>query len=205
MISARAIVMLSALATALLASACAEPWRPRWAVPAAAPATEAAPAGPPVIAAPQAPPPATAPKPPPVKAARLEAPETPREAPETPREAPETPPIEATRLEAPETPPEAPATPPVNDDPSQVMGLDGPALEALLGRPGFVRAEPPAQVWQYRGKDCVLDVFLYTGAGGPSHRVTYYEVRGGTGDPAARRRCFRALLEARGPKARGPA
>ena len=102
-------------------------------------------------------------------------------------------PIEVARLPAP-TPPPPPST--LNDDPSRLMGLDGAALGALLGRPALRRVEPPAEVWQYRGERCVLDVFLYApGAGGP-HVVTYYEIRGD--DAPGRRRCLRGLLLASG-------
>ena len=88
------------------------------------------------------------------------------------------------------------ATPPdVDDDPEQIMGLDSAALEALLGEPGFRRDEPPAQVWQYHGQGCVLDVFLYTDDAAENYRVTYYEIRGD--DAGARRRCLRGLLVAR--------
>jgi hypothetical protein len=35
------------------------------------------------------------------------------------------------------------------------------ALIARLGKPDFTRNDPPAEIWQYRGSTCVLDVFLY--------------------------------------------
>ncbi|MFQ5958078.1 MAG: hypothetical protein ACE5LF_01790 [Alphaproteobacteria bacterium] len=89
-------------------------------------------------------------------------------------------------------------TPPLNDDPKQVMGLDDTALEALIGPPGLRRDEPPAQVWQYRGESCVLDVFLYPDDEAEPHRVVYYEIRGDGDGALARRRCFRALLQGHG-------
>ena len=45
--------------------------------------------------------------------------------------------------------------------PADLVGLDGPALEHLLGKPGLVRRDYPAEVWQYRNPGCVLDVYLY--------------------------------------------
>ena len=87
--------------------------------------------------------------------------------------------------------------PPLNDDPDQVMGLDDEALEALIGPPGLRRDEHPAQVWQYRGESCVLDLFLYPDDEAEPHRVVYYEIRGDDDGALARRRCFRALLRAR--------
>jgi hypothetical protein len=59
--------------------------------------------------------------------------------------------------------------------PSDLVGLDGPELEHLLGAPGLVRRDYPAEVWQYRNPACVLDVYLY-----PDHdrlTVTHAEAR----------------------------
>jgi hypothetical protein len=39
--------------------------------------------------------------------------------------------------------------------------LSTQALVARLGEPDFTRRDPPAEIWQYRGSTCVLDVFLY--------------------------------------------
>ena len=89
--------------------------------------------------------------------------------------------------------------PDIDDDPGQVMDLEDAALEALLGEPGFRRAELNAQVWQYLGESCVLDVYLYSDGAAAPYRVTYFEVRAdgaGAGDDQGRR-CFRGLLLAR--------
>ena len=89
-----------------------------------------------------------------------------------------------------------PEAAPIDDDPAQLMALDRAALEALLGPPGLLREEPPAEVWLYQGTGCALHVFLYPERDGAPHRVTYYEVRGGGGGSAAERRCLRGLLAA---------
>lgn len=89
-----------------------------------------------------------------------------------------------------------PEAEPIDDDPAQLMALDRAALEALLGPPGLLREEPPAEVWLYQGTGCALHVFLYSERAGAPHRVTYYEVRGGGGG-AAERRCLRGLLIAK--------
>lgn len=65
--------------------------------------------------------------------------------------------------------------PPPALSPDELLGLDGPALEARLGPPELVRNEAPAQIWQYRSETCVFDVFLYPSAG--INRVTYLEAR----------------------------
>lgn len=67
---------------------------------------------------------------------------------------------------------EAPAAEPAVARISELPVLTGmgPAeLVALLGEPDFRRSEPPAELWQYRSADCVLDVFLY--ADGDRYRV----------------------------------
>jgi len=43
----------------------------------------------------------------------------------------------------------------------KLMGLAGPELIAIFGEPDFRRTEPPAELWQYRSTNCVLDLFLY--------------------------------------------
>jgi hypothetical protein len=94
--------------------------------------------------------------------------------------------------------PEVAALPPepeIDDDPDRLIGLDPGALSALLGQPGLIRRESPAQVWQYRGVDCVLDVILYQEA--ESARVTYVEARDGKGRRSESRLCLNQLLRAR--------
>lgn len=80
--------------------------------------------------------------------------------------------------------------PDIDDDPGQLIGLAGPDLTELLGEPGFRREDADAQIWQYGGGDCALDIYLYRGGEAMPHRVTYYEFRGGGGG----RPCLRALL-----------
>jgi hypothetical protein len=48
-------------------------------------------------------------------------------------------------------------------------------IVALLGQPDFRRSDPPAEIWQYRRADCILDIFLYADAG--AYRVLYSETR----------------------------
>jgi hypothetical protein len=60
-------------------------------------------------------------------------------------------------------------------DIEKLRGLTAAQLAELLGEPDFVRPEPPAMVWQYRGSECVLDVFLYRGA--DEFRIAYAETR----------------------------
>jgi hypothetical protein len=103
--------------------------------------------------------------------------------------------------ETPEAPPTSPSMPysgvavlpPVNDDPQQLMGLDRDALNEKLGEPSLIRRDGDAEVWQYRGENCVLDLFLY----GPVKKVELVDLRNrGEGDEEAVRNCFVGLLRA---------
>ncbi|KIL98149.1 hypothetical protein CCC_01210 [Paramagnetospirillum magnetotacticum MS-1] len=70
--------------------------------------------------------------------------------------------------------------------PSALKGLSAANAERALGKPAFVRRDPPAEIWQYRVKVCTLDLFLYDEDGRMT--VSHYAVRtpGGTsmGDAA---------------------
>jgi hypothetical protein len=53
-------------------------------------------------------------------------------------------------------------------------------VEALVGGPDFRRVEPPAELWQYRTADCVVDLFFY--GKGDNRRVVRADGR--SRDPA---------------------
>ncbi|MCH7710063.1 MAG: hypothetical protein IH903_00340 [Proteobacteria bacterium] len=110
-------------------------------------------------------------------------------APEAPAKAkkniPETPPPPETRT--------ANVAPPVN--PRRIMGLTRAQLSDLLGKPHFRRRDVPAEIWQYRHPECILDVFLYQS--GDDYRVLHFEMRQGKAEAASRTRCLAAHLNAR--------
>lgn len=94
--------------------------------------------------------------------------------------------------------PEVAALPPepvIDDDPDRLLGLGPFGLDALLGTPRLVRQEAPAQIRQYHGDDCVLDVVLYPEPAG--ERVAYVEARDGDGNLSPARACLNQLLRAR--------
>jgi hypothetical protein len=64
-----------------------------------------------------------------------------------------------------------------------LVGADPAKLEQWLGKPGLVRLDDPAQVWQYRGQGCVVDVYLYPSGDGMA--VSHAEARSQkyAGDP----------------------
>lgn len=69
----------------------------------------------------------------------------------------------------------APPPPPGGLAPSALKGMSGAAVTHVLGKPSFVRRDPPAEIWQYRVKVCTLDLFLYEEKGRLS--VGHYAVR----------------------------
>ncbi|EKV30396.1 hypothetical protein C882_4355 [Caenispirillum salinarum AK4] len=63
-------------------------------------------------------------------------------------------------------------------DPLTLKGEAADAVRAALGPASLLRREPPAQVWQYRGRTCVLDVVLYPDeAEGAPLTVAHVELR----------------------------
>lgn len=62
-------------------------------------------------------------------------------------------------------------------DVARMIGLDGDQVGQLLGPADFKRADGPAEMLQYRGAGCVLDVYLYRGGNDGDFRVTYVEAR----------------------------
>jgi len=78
--------------------------------------------------------------------------------------------------------------------PADLIGLDAPAVERLLGKPDLSRKEPFAEVWQYTHGDCVLFVFIYAQDGGEarvSHAETGARDGGKTPEPG---QCIGAIL-----------
>ncbi|MCR9258029.1 MAG: hypothetical protein NXI16_18260 [Alphaproteobacteria bacterium] len=59
-----------------------------------------------------------------------------------------------------------------------LVGMQEPAVAALLGYPRFVREEALARVWQYNAGECVLDLFLYPAITTPAdYEVVHVEAR----------------------------
>ncbi|MGH6969416.1 MAG: hypothetical protein ACREEN_09980, partial [Stellaceae bacterium] len=54
-------------------------------------------------------------------------------------------------------------------------GLAPAQVAALIGAPDLRRVDPPAEIWQYRSADCVLDLYFYDS--GDSSRMVYAETR----------------------------
>jgi len=76
-----------------------------------------------------------------------------------------------------------------------LMGAGPAKLEQWLGKPGLVRLDEPAEVWQYRGAACVLDVYLYPGDNGLA--VAHAEARSQKFAGDALSPCLASLAAAR--------
>lgn len=92
-------------------------------------------------------------------------------------------------------------------DPAKLVGLDFAAAKALLGEPIEQHEEPPARVWAYDGRICLLNVFFYPSVEDNVFRVLTYEVEdngdapadGAEKQPSEARasRCLAEVLQAR--------
>ena len=56
--------------------------------------------------------------------------------------------------------------------------LRGASVRTAFGDPGLVRADMPTVVWQYRSRDCVLDIYFKSDDADVNYApIVYYEVR----------------------------
>ena len=57
---------------------------------------------------------------------------------------------------------------------ARLKGLTGSELRTALGDPVLTHRDGPAQLWQYDGRGCVLEVYFYEDQG--AFRVSYAEI-----------------------------
>lgn len=79
-------------------------------------------------------------------------------------------------------------------DPEALIGREAEEVRRALGPPLLVRRDAPAEIWQYRGHACVLDLFLYEEA--RILRVAYLEARDGEAQAVSARACLASVLAA---------
>ncbi len=75
-----------------------------------------------------------------------------------------------------------------------LTNLNAGDLQALLGAPAFTRRDDPAQLWQYRGDRCTLDIFLYRPAGGGDFQVDYFAARPSGAAEVSTEACFHSVI-----------
>lgn len=80
-----------------------------------------------------------------------------------------------------------------------LVGRSEGDVRSTLGTPGFTRTDGPAQVWQYSGSSCLLDVFLYKEGSG--YTVKHAEVRQRSGVSLSEPACLANAVA--GGKAKG--
>lgn len=93
------------------------------------------------------------------------------------------------------TPQAAPVAPRLSREelnPDRLLRMRDGQVSDILGKPGFIRRDAEARVWQYRISACVLDLFLYDDAA--EYRVIDYEFRGASGASVSAPDCFENLL-----------
>ncbi len=90
-----------------------------------------------------------------------------------------------------------PPAPPVSlaDLKARIKGMEKNAIARLLGEPGFIRRDDPAEIWQYRGERCILDIFMYKN--GNSFTAAHVALRSRTVERPADEECY-ADIFARG-------
>lgn len=86
--------------------------------------------------------------------------------------------------------------PRIYPEPDVLDGLTAEKVEKLLGVPGFKRTDEPAEIWQYRVEDCILDLFMYETLDSSQRSVAHYETRTRKGDTANAKECFVRVLKA---------
>ncbi len=84
-----------------------------------------------------------------------------------------------------------PTAPPIGE----LVGLDFGAVRAMLGDPALEEIQPPATVWAYNGRGCVLSIFFYPDVDGGSYRALTYQVKGAEQTEELPQRCFSELLQ----------
>ncbi len=77
----------------------------------------------------------------------------------------------------------------------QLVGLDFSGVRTLLGAPALEEIQPPATVWAYNGRGCVLSIFFYPHVDGGDYRALTYDVRGAEQTADLPERCFSELLQ----------
>ncbi len=88
-----------------------------------------------------------------------------------------------------------------------MVGLSQTETEGLLGPPTSAIDRPPAKVWQYRTRDCSVDIYFYLDVGRNDFYALHYDTPAPTSStasasatavaPDAADRCLRRVYNAR--------
>lgn len=88
----------------------------------------------------------------------------------------------------------APEPPPATiwQSADKLIGLGAEELQVALGKPARIRDEADSRIYQYVGRDCVLDLFLYSETAGGYH-VSYAEARSARAEKKSVDACLKSL------------
>ena len=79
--------------------------------------------------------------------------------------------------------------------PQQMSGLFAEDVQKMFGVPDFKHYDSPAEIWQYRKKECLLDIFLYVDKQRSNNlRVRHAEVRGRSISKISQKNCILQAL-----------
>jgi hypothetical protein len=111
--------------------------------------------------------------------------------------APPPPPRPPRKPPVPQTPLEVAKVEPVDippPTPEQLIGLNQPETQALLGDPDQRAEAAPATIWRYTGRNCEIEIYFYLDLKSQVMRALHYEVRSHDPPEPARNRCFADLI-----------
>ena len=78
-------------------------------------------------------------------------------------------------------------------DPDSLIGLAPQQIGETLGVPELQRREPPAEVWQYRTRTCVFDLYIYEEDG--ARQAVHYTARSRTNGTVDAAQCLGSIVE----------
>ena len=79
-------------------------------------------------------------------------------------------------------------------EPDRLIGLSTFQTESLLGVPALEDERPPAKVWTYNARACVLNIFFYPDINTRVFQALTYEFNEEVKSDAAKRRCLEELV-----------
>ncbi len=79
-------------------------------------------------------------------------------------------------------------------DPERLIGLSTFQTESMLGLPALQDERPPAKVWTYNARACVLSIFFYPDINTRVFQALTYEFNEEVKTDAAKRRCLEELV-----------
>lgn len=81
-------------------------------------------------------------------------------------------------------------------EPSILKDLSAAKVTSLLGQPGFKRLDEPAEIWQYKGEDCTVNLYLYETLDQAERTVAHYEIRFDADKNLTPKNCFVSVIKA---------